>query len=81
MNCIIERTDEEVILRFPANTDYEAMKQHLDYLQFLDIVSKSQATQEDIDDVIQEAKHGIGKQTRNFLAGKPGFEHWKAEEE
>jgi|GEM_PF-6405888 hypothetical protein len=81
MNVTIERTEEEVILRFPASTSYKEMKQELEYLEFVEIASKIDVGKEDADALLRSIKKGIGRRTRKFLADKPGFEHLTYNEE
>lgn len=53
---IIERTENEVIIRLPANINIEGLQQMVDYLTYKEATSKSVATQEEIDDLVKEVK-------------------------
>jgi hypothetical protein len=52
----IERTDNEIIIRVPANTDLTGLQRILDYIKFREIASRSNATQEQIDELARESK-------------------------
>ncbi len=52
----IERTDSEIVVRLPANTDLVGLQRILDYMRFREIASKSKASQEQIDDLSAESK-------------------------
>jgi len=52
----VERTNNEILIRLPANTDISGLQRILDYLQFREITAKSQATENDIDDLAKESK-------------------------
>ncbi len=56
---LIERTDEEVIVRLAADTDLSELQSMMDYLKYKEISSKSKATQEDADKLAAEAKKSI----------------------
>lgn len=46
---IIERTDNEIIIRISSSLRLEDIAQSLDYIRYREIVSKSKAIQADID--------------------------------
>ncbi len=53
---VIERTDKEILIRIPASTDIVGVQRLIDYLKFREIASKSQATQDQIDELARESK-------------------------
>ncbi|HET8829453.1 MAG TPA: hypothetical protein VFM79_08925 [Pelobium sp.] len=53
---VIERTDKEVIIRLPANINVDGLQRLVDYLTYKEVTSKSEATQEDVDDLAKEVK-------------------------
>ncbi len=64
---IIERKNNEVIVRLPDSVDTSDLQEMLDYLRYKEITSKSRATQEDADNLAKEAKKGRWKRDRNRL--------------
>ena len=64
---VIERTDSEIIVKIPAMTDVDDIQQLMDYLSYKSIVSKSQATQPVIDELIETVKKGCGSKRRQQL--------------
>jgi len=52
----IERTNNEILIRVPSNTDLTGLQRILDYIKFREIASKSKATQEQIDELAEESK-------------------------
>jgi hypothetical protein len=51
---IIERTDKEILIRIPNTIDVESAQRIIDYIRYLEITSKSQATQEEVDKLSRE---------------------------
>jgi len=58
MAVTIERTDNEFIIKLPLCIDPIEIQHALEYFQFMDVVSRSQATQEDIAELSKEVKAG-----------------------
>jgi hypothetical protein len=52
----IDRTNDEIVIRVAAGTDLSGIQRLLDYIRFLEISSKSKATQKQIDDLARESK-------------------------
>ena len=52
--------NNEIVIKLPID-DYEDYSEILNYLKFLEITSKSQASNEDIDKLIGEVKKGRWK--------------------
>ena len=61
----IERTPEEIIIRISSSTNIDDIQQLIDYLTYKQIVSKSQATQKDVDLLVASVKRGRWSQRRN----------------
>ena len=61
----IERTPEEIIIRIPSSMNIDDIQQLIDYLTYKQIVSKSQATQKDVDLLVASVKQGRWSQRRN----------------
>lgn len=69
---IVERKNNEVIVRLDGNVDADSLQRTLNYLRYLELVSKSKATQEQIDNLIREVKEGWWKKNRSR------FTKWKS---
>ena len=61
----IERTAEEIIIRISSSMNVDDIQQLIDYLTYKQIVSKSQATQKDVDLLVATVKQGRWSHRRN----------------
>lgn len=52
----IERTNSEILIRVSSGTDLIGLQRILDYIKFREIVSKSNATDEQIQKLATESK-------------------------
>jgi len=68
MAVIIERTDSEFVIKLPLSIDPVELQNILEYFKFVDIVSRSQATQEDIDELSNEVKAGWSQNMKDRLS-------------
>lgn len=64
---LIERTNEEVIIRLPASVDTIELQRLIDYLTYKEITANSQATQEQVDKLAKEVKKGWWNANRTRL--------------
>ncbi len=55
---IVERIDNEVIIRLPGSIDTTDLEEMVDYIRFKEITSKSKATQDEVDLLVKEIKKG-----------------------
>ena len=53
---IVERKDNEILVRFSAGTKASKIQSILDYLKYEELTSKSKATEKDIDNMIKKSK-------------------------
>lgn len=53
---LIERTNNEVIIRLPSYVDTEGLQRLVDYLSYKEATSKSKAKQTDVDKFAKEVK-------------------------
>lgn len=60
----IERTKDEVIFRLPADTDIDDLQAMIDFFEYIQIVKKSKASQQDVDDLVKEVKKGRWAKTK-----------------
>jgi len=51
---IIERTENEILIRLPDTFDVDDIQRMLDYLRYKDLTKDSQATQEEVDELSSE---------------------------
>ncbi len=63
----IERTKDEVIFRLPADTDIDDLQAMIDFFEYIQIVKKSKASQQDVDDLVKEVKKGRWAKTKSKL--------------
>ena len=67
---ILERQNNEILVRFKVGTKATRIQTILDYLRYEELTSKSTATEDDIDKLVKEVKKGrwekIKKQIRLF---------------
>ena len=61
----IERTVDEIIIRIPSSINVDDIQQLIDYLTYKKIISKSQATQKDVDTLVAIVKKGRWSQRRS----------------
>ena len=62
---IIERTDKEILIRIPNSIDIEGAQRIIDYIRYLEITSKSKATQEDVDILADEVNREWWKKNKD----------------
>ena len=65
---IVERQDNEILVRFSARTDASRIQTILDYLRYEELTSNSTATEKDIDELLKEVKKGRWKRTKEELS-------------
>ena len=51
---IIERTDKEILIRIPNSINLEGAQRIIDYINYQEVTSKSNATQKDADNLADE---------------------------
>ena len=64
---VIERTNEEVIIRLPAYVDTDGLQRLVDYLTYKEATAKSKAKQADVDALAIDAKQGWWAKNRSRL--------------
>lgn len=63
----VERTNKEIIVRLPASTDIDELQDMVDMLEYKRISSKSKATQDDVDSLVNSIKKGRWDSTKSKL--------------
>lgn len=65
---LIERTDNEIIIRLPSSVDTNGIQRLLDFLRYKEVTSKSKAKQDDVDKLAREVnKEWWGKNKKRFI--------------
>ncbi|MDR2917515.1 MAG: hypothetical protein LBV74_22205 [Tannerella sp.] len=62
---IVERVNDEVVIRLPKFMNFEAVQRMIDLLSLKEATSHSEATQEDIDKLAKEADRGWWAKNRD----------------
>lgn len=73
MAVTIERTDKEFVIKLPLDVNPIDIQQILEYFEFVDVVSRSKATKEDIDELSKEVKSGWSQEAKDRLASLDEF--------
>lgn len=61
---IVERKKDEILVRLSSKTNTSDLQDMLDYLEYKEIVSKSQAKQKDIDELAKQINHSMMEKVR-----------------
>ena len=61
---VVERINNEVIIRLPSFMNIEAMQRTIDLISFKEATARSVATQEDIDLLVKEVNKGWWSKNR-----------------
>lgn len=61
---LIERTNNEVIIRLPSYVNTEGLQQLIDYLTYKELASKSKAKQSEVDKLSKDVKKGWWNKNR-----------------
>lgn len=64
---IIERTQNEIILRLPKNINLDTLQDFLDLIEYQEITKKSKASQKDVDSLVKSIKKGRWERTKQIL--------------
>jgi hypothetical protein len=66
---IIERTDNEVIIRLPGNVDIDDLQGMINYARYKELASKFKVAQSDVDDIADEINKDWWSKNRDKLIG------------
>lgn len=53
---VIEKTNNEILLRLPANMDVEVLQKIVNFLKYKEAVKNSQATEKETNSLAEESK-------------------------
>ena len=62
---IIERTNNEILIRIPNSVDIDDAQRIIDYIRYQEITSKSKASQKEADNLAAEANENWWKENKN----------------
>lgn len=77
MNVSVERTDEAILIKLPLDTKPSDVQQILNYFEYVNLVDKSHAKQEQIDALAKEVNKDWWEKNKERFVGKEGFEGLK----
>ena len=64
---IVERQNNEILVRFSAGLKTSRIQAILDYLRYEELTSKSTATEDNVEDLLKDIKKGRWNRTKNEL--------------
>lgn len=64
----VERTDDEILIRLQGNIRKENLEGIVEYLRYEELLSKSQATEDDLDALVSEAKQGRWERIKSEIS-------------
>ncbi|OYT13358.1 MAG: hypothetical protein B6I19_05505 [Bacteroidetes bacterium 4572_114] len=64
---IVERLDNEILVRFSTGIDTAKIQTILDYLRYEELTSKSDATENDLNKLLKQIKKGRWNRTKKEL--------------
>jgi hypothetical protein len=64
---LIERTNDEIVIRLPSYVDTEGVQRLINYLTYKEAVSKSKAKQSDVDKLAKQIKKGWWEKNKKQL--------------
>ncbi|MGB0931137.1 MAG: hypothetical protein ACPGVB_10195 [Chitinophagales bacterium] len=70
----VEKTEDAVVIKLPLNTKASDIQNVVNYFKYVELVGKSKATQEQIDELAKEAKKGWWEKNKARFKGVEGFE-------
>ena len=68
MSVVVERTDNEILVRIPSTLDIELIQSFVDRMNFFEITSRSKATDEDIEYLTKLTKKNWSADAKAKLA-------------
>lgn len=64
---IIERTQHEIIFRFPKNMNIDDLQDLTDLFEYKELTSKSKANQKEVDNLVKKIKKGRWEKTNQQI--------------
>jgi hypothetical protein len=72
MAVTIESNSKEITIKLPIDSRLEDIQQILKYFTYIDLVGKSKAKQDQIDELAKEVNKGWWERNKDRFKGKPG---------
>jgi hypothetical protein len=63
---IVERINNEILVRLSPQTNTSDLQDMLDYLEYKELVSKSKAKQSDIDELVKKVNRSMMEKVRKL---------------
>ncbi|PHI18023.1 hypothetical protein CEQ90_20110 [Lewinellaceae bacterium SD302] len=73
MSVIVEQVDNEILVRIPSTMDIEFIQSVIDRMKFFEILSRSQATDEDVDRLSKLTKKNWSPEVKARLSQMDEF--------
>lgn len=64
---IVERENNEILVRFTASKNASRIQSILDYLRYEELTSKSKAKEKDVDELVKESKSDRWQKIRRSI--------------
>lgn len=64
---IIERTQDEIIFRFPKNMNLDDLQDLTDLFEYKELTKKSKTSQKEVDNLVKTIKKGRWNKTKQQL--------------
>jgi len=64
---IVERENDEILVRFTASKSASRIQSILDYLRYEELTSKSKASEKDVDELVKESKANRWEKIRKSI--------------
>ncbi|SFF43536.1 hypothetical protein [Thermoflexibacter ruber] len=64
---LIQQTPTEIIIRIPSGVEVEGLQRLIDFLKFRELVSKSKATQEQVDELASQINKNWWEKNKDKL--------------
>lgn len=62
---ILERKENEILIRLPSSIDISELQDMLDYLNYKELSSESKANQDNIETIVKEVNLSMWKKAKN----------------
>ncbi|MDT3738987.1 MAG: hypothetical protein RO257_05735 [Candidatus Kapabacteria bacterium] len=70
---VIERTENELVFKMPYSSNIDELQDLEDLFQYFQITQKSKATQEDVDNLVEEIKKGRWNRTKKMIENENSY--------
>ena len=74
MTYIIDRTEDEILIRLPISSTSKAVQNALNFIRYVELGRNSKITQSDIDQLVKETKGRWWEENKERFRDVEGFE-------